>query len=287
MKKFNSNKKIIIALIVGIVVIFMITFTASRQKQGKSTNLIESIANDAVGIVDRIITAPTRLLSSGVASIDNLFNTYEENEHLKRKLDKYAALETDNQNYKSENEKLKEQLELNQGLGSYEKINANVISRSPDSWQDTLIIDRGAKDQVEVNMAVMGSKGLIGRIIEVNTASAKVELLTSADQNVNHFPVMITTEDGQEAYGLLKGYDEATQCFVISQLTTVENVKEGNQAVTSGLGGESPRGLYLGAVEKIKTSSFGLDNEVYVKPASSLYDIPVVTVVKRLAESEE
>ena len=63
------------------------------------------------------------------------------------------------------------------------------------------------KDGVEVNMAVMSQKGLIGRVIEVNAASSKIELLTSENQNSNHFPVRISGKDG-ETFGILSSYDQ-------------------------------------------------------------------------------
>ena len=40
-------------------------------------------------------------------------------------------------------------------------------------------------------------KRLIGRVIEVNAASSKIELLTSENQNSNHFPVRISGKDGE------------------------------------------------------------------------------------------
>ena len=56
------------------------------------------------------------------------------------------------------NRSVEKELELNQTLTSYEKVTANVITRSPDSWQDMLIVDKGSKDGIEANMAVMSQK---------------------------------------------------------------------------------------------------------------------------------
>ena len=70
-------------------------------------------------------------------------------------------------------------MNLNETLANYEKVTANVITRSPDTWQDLLIIDKGTNDGIEAGMAVMAQKGLVGRVIEVNATTAKVELLTS------------------------------------------------------------------------------------------------------------
>ncbi|WP_426069973.1 rod shape-determining protein MreC, partial [Escherichia coli] len=83
----------------------------------------------------------------------NLFSTYAENERLKEKIDSYDDVSQQNKNYEREIEALKKELELNQTLTSYEKVTANVITRSPDSWQDMLIVDKGSKDGIEANMA--------------------------------------------------------------------------------------------------------------------------------------
>lgn len=287
MKKFNSNKNIIIALVIAIIMIFLVTYTANQRNQSKQENIAQSVTNDVVGLVDKGLSVPLKAVQRSVRAVGNLFNTYDENDHLKRKLDDYASLKNENQTYKDENEKLKQQLELNATVSNYEHISASVISRSPDSWQDLLIIDRGTKDGIEVNMPVMGNKGLIGRVVVANTMSSKVELLSSSNQNSNHFPVMIKPTEGEMAYGLLEGYDETEKAFVVTQLTSTEQVKEGDTVSTSGLGGNSPKGLLIGTVKKSKNNSFGLDKKVYVTPASSMYEISTVTVIKRLAESGE
>ncbi len=105
-----------------------------------------------------MITAPFRWIENGANSVKNLFVTYEENERLKEKLDSFDELEQAKDNAQREIDALKEELELNATLTNYERISANVINRSPDTWQDMLIVDRGSRDGVEVNMAVMSQK---------------------------------------------------------------------------------------------------------------------------------
>ena len=176
MKKFNPNKNIIITLIIVILVVTVLSVTIARRAAGNSTNVVQSTVNDSVGFIDKVITAPFRWIENGANSVKNLFVTYEENERLKEKLDSFDELEQAKDNAQREIDALKEELELNATLTNYERISANVINRSPDTWQDMLIVDRGSRDGVEVNMAVMSQKGLIGRVIEVNAASSKIEL---------------------------------------------------------------------------------------------------------------
>ena len=283
MKKFNPNKNIIITLVIVIIVVTIISVTAAQRANEGKPNFFQSVVNDSVSFVDRAISAPVRWVENGVDSVHNLFTTYSENERLKEKIDSYDEVALKNKNYQKEIEALKKELELNQTLASYEKVTANVITRSPDTWQDMLIVDKGSKDGIEVDMAVMSQKGLIGRVIEVNNASSKIELLTSSNESSNHFPVRISSSSG-EAFGLLKNYDEKTQALVVTQLTGDTNIKEGDVVQTSGLGGNSPANLPIGTVVKTKPDSFGLDREVYVKPYAGMYDISVVTIVQRLVE---
>lgn len=285
-KKNNSSRNIIIAITVVIVIILLVTFSAMQRDNNKKSLPGQSQTNNAIAKVDYVVKAPFRMLESGVKSINNLFNTYTENEELKKQIDKSASLEAELASQKSETRKLKEQLKLNDTLTDYDVINASVINRSPDSWQDVLIIDKGTKDGIEVNMAVMGDKGLIGRVIIAESGSSKVELLTTQNQNTNHFPVMIQTKDDKSAYGLMEGYNSKTHTLIVSQLTSVDNIKKGDLVSTSGLGNNSPEGLVVGEVKEVKKNKTGLNAEVLVTPVADMYDVSSVTVIKRLAGNQ-
>lgn len=283
MKKFNSSRNIIIAVTLVIVVVLLVTFSAMQRDNNKKSLPGQSQTNNAIAQIDKIAVAPFKAIENSVKSVRNLFSTYSENEVLKKRIDKNDALESELANQKHENEKLKEQLELVDTLTDYERINATVINRSPDSWQDVLIIDKGTADGIEVNMAVMGNKGLIGRVIIAEKNSSKVELLTTQNQNTNHFPVVIATEGKEHPYGLMETYNSKTHTLVVSQLTTVKDVKEGDVVSTSGLGNSSPKGLLVGKVKEVKKSKTGLDDEVIITPISDMYDVTHVTVIKRLS----
>lgn len=285
MKKFNPNKNIIITLILVIVAVAVLSLSIARRADEKKTSMAQVVVNDTTALVDKVIYSPVRWFEKGVSSVQNLFVTYEENEALKEKIDSYDEMAQKVTDQEREIAALKEELDLNATLTNYEKITANVITRSPDTWQDTLVIDRGAKDGLAVNMAVMSQNGLIGRVIEVNAASAKVELLTSTNQTSNHFPVRISTESG-EAFGVLKGYDEKRKALVVEQLTGKTDIKKEDVVQTSGLGGNSPADLMVGTVIEAESDGFGLDRSVYVKANAEIYNVTVVTVVERTLGDE-
>ncbi|MDT2821607.1 rod shape-determining protein MreC [Enterococcus devriesei] len=286
MRKFNPNKNIIILLIVVIIVVATVSITAANRAKDSGTNFVQSAINDTVSVVDKVITAPGRWLTGGVQSVSNLVNTYQENEQLKNEVDQYDEVKQQTKNQAQEIEHLKAELELNQTLTSYQKVTANVITRSPDTWQDMLIVDKGSSDGVEGNMAVMSQKGLIGRVMEVNAHSSKIQLLTSDNKNSNHFPVKISSNKGN-SFGVLNNYNVKEQQLIASEITGDQDIKEGDVVQTSGLGGNSPADLPIGTVVKVKPDSYGLNREVYIKPYAQMYDISVVTIVQRMAGATE
>lgn len=282
MKNAKISKKIIITIIIVLLVIFLVTVTTTIRHSEKSS-AFQSWIDDSISYVDRVLSTPLRGIDAAVQSVNTMFSTFDENEQLKKKIDNYTNLEAQNAAYREENEQLRAQLQMNETLTSYDTVTASVINRSPDNWQNILIIDRGKNAGIKEGMPVMGSKGLIGRVIQANHSSSKVQLLTASTNNSSHYPVMIQNSKGS-VYGLLTSYSSKDNAYVVTQLTSKKNVKKGDRVITSGLGGQSPKGLYVGTVMKVKQDSYGLNEEVYVKPAGSLYDISVVTVVKRLAQ---
>ena len=280
MKKINPNKNIIIALIIVLIVVTVLSLTIAQRATAKKSNVVQSVINDTIAFVDKAIQAPVSWVENTVDAVQDLASTYKENQQLKAKLDSYEELSQANKNSEREIANLKEQLALNTTLSSYEKVTANVISRSPDSWQDYLVIDKGSKDGIEANMSVMAKKGLIGRVIEVNRSSSKVELLSSENQTSNHYPVRISTDSG-DLFGLLKGYDEDKNALVVEQVTGSATFAKGDVVQTSGLGGNSPADLAVGTVLEAQSDDFGLDKKLYVQPYADMYDLSVVTVIKR------
>ncbi|WP_265459964.1 rod shape-determining protein MreC [Enterococcus sp. HY326] len=288
MKKFNPNKNIIIILIIVIVVVVVISVTAASRDEDSEASFPQSVVNDVVGFADSIVTAPVNWITDGVASLQDLFSTYEENQNLKSTLDSYESVVQQNSDYEQQIADLQQQLELTNTLSDYDTVNANVISRSPDAWQDNLVIDVGSNDGIAKNMAVMSQHGIVGRVVEVSDNTSKVELLTTDNETTNHYPVKITAtgETAGISYGVLGSYDNEKNQLVISQVTGTADIAVGDLVQTSGLGGNSPANLVIGTVAEIVADSDGLTSQIYVTPSADLYNISVVTVVERAVGGE-
>ena len=282
MRKFSTSKKNIIIPIV-IIVVGIVSIIAIYQPKNSEENTVQAVVNDTIASVNKVITAPKRWLNNRTKSVSNLTSTYKENQKLKNKVHQTDDLKQQAKNQAQEIERLKAEAELNQTLTNYEKVSATVITRSPKTWQDTLIVDKGSDDGVKKNMAVMSQKGLIGRVMDVDAHSAKIRLLTSNNKSSNHFSIKISSKNG-DSLGVLNKYDEEAEQLIGSQFSREKDIKEGDVVKTSGLGGNSPADLVIGKVVKVKTDSYGMNQEAHIEPYAQMEDISFVTIIQGMVE---
>lgn len=240
--------------------------------------------NDVTAVVGRFVSTPTNAMMRFTDSINDLMNTYEENQRLKSQISSLEELEAQNEILQSENEELSALLDLQPSLVGKNVIASSVISRSPDTWLDSITIDVGSNSGIEKNMSVMTESGLVGHVTEVSATSSKVQLLITENNQMTNVAVSIQTDDGIVS-GILSDYDEKTQELILKQVPNDAQISEGNTVTTSGLGGVSPEGLIIGEVTSAKSDNFGLSQSVKVKPAADFKDIRTVLVVMTLNEN--
>lgn len=278
MKNIFTSRRLVIGVIVVIVAIGAITLGARAHNSEKEPSLPVRVISDVSGWTSNIVNAPIRAVKGGFDSIDELMNTYQENGRLTKKVDDLAQTKVQLQVLQQENRALKDQLKISNTLTDYKVVNAVVTSRSPNSWQTQLIIDKGTNAGLKKGLSVMGSGGLIGRITQVNTTNAKVELLSDNSQVSDRFAIRVQNGDGETVDGIVTSFNQSKNLIVMGQITSSVSVKKGDLVTTSGLGGVTPSGLYVGKVEKVGSDNYGLSKKIYIKPATDFNNIPVVSV---------
>ena len=280
MNPIFSNKKLI-GWVIGIItalalIMYSITYGSNIVTQG---------VNDVTNILGRLVSYPANSINDFIDSVSDLSNTYQENQSLKQKIDTIHELEVQLSELKRDNQKMKETLKLQDTLNDYTLVNATVIARNPDTWRDVITINKGSNDGIQPQMSVMSDNGLVGKVMDVNPTSARVALLSNADNTLVRVAAMIQNEK-EPIYGTITGYDDKTNMLVMSQIQATQDIKVGDKVVPSGLGGISPNSLYIGTVEEVAMDRFGLYKEVKIRPAADTNDVRYVTVVIRTSESE-
>lgn len=281
LRRFFENKKLIVLLVSVITSFSMIAYSIFSQSQMPKPILW---VNDVTAVVGRFVSTPTNAMIRFTDSINDLMNTYEDNQQLKSQISSLEELEAQNKILQSENEELSDLLSLQPSLVGKSVIASSVISRSPDTWLDSIIIDVGSDNGILEGMSVMTDSGLVGHVTEVSATSSKVQLLITENNQMTNVAVSIQVDDGILA-GILSDYDERSQELILEQVPADEEIKKGATVTTSGLGGVSPEGLIIGEVTSVESDSFGLSQSVRVKPAADFKDIRSVLVVMSLNEN--
>lgn len=276
--KFFSSRRLVYFIIAMIVTIALLTGSVLVRNRRTTPPAIQQFGNDVAGIFARVIDWPVSQAHQGYDSISQLLSTYQENTQLRTKVDNLAQEQVRAQVLENENKVLKNQLKLKSTLTDYSLVNATVISRTPSSWLSQLVINVGANAGIKKNMSVVAGKGLIGRISEVNQTTSKVELLSDDSESANRFAIQITNSAGKSVYGIVTDFDRNSNRIIMGEVTSKIKLKKGDKVITSGLGGITPKGLYVGKVERISNSSNGLSKSVIIEPATDFGNIPVVSV---------
>lgn len=278
MKNIFTSRRLVVTVIVAIVTIGVITLSSRARSSQKEPALPTRVVSDVSGWVSGVVSSPVKALSSSYAAITDLLNTYNENEKLTTKIDDLAQSKVQLQTLQAENRALKDQLKIDGTLSDYKVVNAVVISRSPSNWQSQLIINKGTNAGLKKGLSVMGSGGLIGRITQVNTTNAKVELLSDDSQVADRFAIRVTNSNSEVIDGIVTSFNQSKNLIVMGQITSDVDVKKGDLVTTSGLGGVTPAGLYVGKVASVGKDNYGLSKKIYIKPATDFNNVPVVSV---------
>ncbi|AMV61251.1 Rod shape-determining protein MreC [Pediococcus damnosus] len=279
MQKFFSNRKLVIAVICVIIAVGLVTLSVTTRKKS-TTPIVQKVGNDAVALVDRVVAYPMNAISNTSRSLNSIINTYQENERLKGKVDQLEAVRSRDQALEQENKQLKQQVSLKKTMTDYKLVTATVISRAPSSWQNIVVINKGTLSGIKKNQSVIAGEGLIGRVIEASYSTSKVELISDSSDSANRFAIQVQDETGSSVNGIVTSFDRGTNEIVMGQVTSKAKIKRGSLVTTSGLGGVTPKGLYVGKVVDTKKNSSGLATEVYIKPAADMSSINVVSVAE-------
>ncbi|WP_243386169.1 rod shape-determining protein MreC [Bacillus kexueae] len=278
MPQFLLNKRLILLLVSIILLVALIGFSF---KKDRNLSWPEEFIQDTIGLVQSVFHRPAQYVAGFFENVNNLLDTYEENEILRSQLNSYMQLEERIQQLQLENEKLKEELDIQneQDLSDYEVIRGTVYVRNPDQWNELIKINKGTIHGVEKDMAVMTAKGLIGKVKSTSQFTSTVQLLSMPNRE-NRISALISTENGA-VFGLIEGYDDELKALEMKIIETDREIKEGDGVTTSGLGGIFPEGLPIGEVLKVEPDAYGLSKIAFIQPAADFYDIEHVMFIKR------
>ncbi len=282
LKKKNLEKKYIVLILIIIIMLILGILSYSLKKKEK-LNTFETILKDGIVSIENVIFYPFRSLVNSVNDFKLLKDVKKENDILKKEIDKHESIIAENTELKRQLDALKQELNINYTLTDYDYVNTTVTSRNINYWYNTITINKGSKDGIKVEMPVINSNGLLGKVINTTNYTSTVRLITTSDTN-NKISVSIIS-DNEKLNGVINGYNFDTKTLLVEGISNTKTVRIGDFVYTSGLGGVFPSGILVGTVESITTDSYDLSKIINVKLSANFDDINFVSVLKRKSEN--
>jgi rod shape-determining protein MreC len=212
----------------------------------------------------------------GVGKVRGVWNHYfalqstsRENEALRIENDALKLTISQLQTKASEAERLAALLSFRQTHEAVPMVGARVIAASAGTASRTIEIDRGERDGIRRNMAVITPDGAVGKVIEVYRDASQVLLLTDKDGGAG---AMLIASRIQGPVG-----GTGDPMLMMKYVATEEDVKVGEKIVTSGMDKIFPRDIPVGTVIEVKVGN--PFKQIRVQPAAKLDRLETVIVL--------
>src|SRR5271163_3769581 len=154
---------------------------------------------------------------------------------------------------------------------------AQVIGSSGSEQSRSVYIDKGERDGIKPDMAVITADGVVGKVLRVYRSTAQVLLIDDQTSGVG------ALLDKTRLQGILRGTPSGE--VVLEKVMSDETVPAGEQVLTSGGDGIFPKGLLVGRVTKVTPGS-ELFLNIQVRPAADLSKLEEVLVVTKIDERQ-
>jgi rod shape-determining protein MreC len=267
-------KNLIVLAVILFAQIIALAVQVRRPTQGGDTRLLRLWAISAVTPVEKAV----------VHSQQWVYNTWKTYAYLRGVRRENRQLRAEIERMKVEDARFAEDARMArriQALLAFKEqyvdttVAAQVIGTSGSEQSRILYIDKGSKDGIKPDMAVITPTGIVGKIVQVFPDSSQV--LPINDQ----FSGVGAALKSSRLQGILKGSPNGatTLQYVMSD----EKVEPGEEVITSGGDRIFPKGLPVGKVVSVEPGK-DLFLNIRVVPAARLDQVEEVLVVTKITE---
>jgi rod shape-determining protein MreC len=267
--KFLRNILIIVAII------FLFACINATNNSRKNVTIIEKFISSTFNFPQNAYRYFRNWITGNEAFFSDIDRLKKENEELKKKNEELENKMMDYEVVYSENKVLKEHSGIVDTYPEYKVVAADVISDSISNWQDIYTINKGSKDNVNANMAVITKEGLVGYISSVTENTAKVVSVLDAGNSVS---ARITrSRDAVLCKGSI-ALKEKNQ-LKLTYIPIGAEILVGDKIETSGMGSVYPKGIAVGTVKEVVIKKNPIENEAVIEPAVDFNRLETVAVI--------
>ena len=270
MDRFFRNRPLVITVILVIIIFVLLIATANMQDVSGG----QTVAGGVFVPVQRFFYQMTDNVSSFFQKTFNTTDLAKENRNLEEQLASLKSELADYDELQKENQRLSELLEYKQTQTSYQFKVAGIVAKDPGIWFESFTVNVGSNDGVAVDMPVVTSDGVVGRIEEVGLNWSKV--MTVIDGRSGISSIIERTRD----FGSVRGRMESVPSDPLLDMDFLPidtDIQVGDNVLTSGIGGIYPKGLTIGQV--VEVGEQGNQKKVVVKSAVNFRNLEEVMVM--------
>jgi rod shape-determining protein MreC len=239
-----------------------------------------------VSVLEQLLLAGVAPFQNGLAgvmdSVGGVFHSYvdlrnvrKENRKLHDELDRLQFQLQARVHEADQADRLRALLDLHEAL-PLRSVAAEVIAGDGFPWASSIIVDKGSRDGVRLNMAALSPAGIVGRVIGVGPGAARVQLIVDRDSGVG------VQVERNRTLGVLDGAVRDGQPAPLELpmrfVPALSDVQVGDMVVTSGLDQIYPKGYTVGRVTHVSEGD-GLVKDVLVAPAVAFDKLDEVVLV--------
>jgi len=199
----------------------------------------------------------------------------QRNKELRDLVDKLMIENVHLKEVEAENERLRKLLNFARAHPAYDfmaaGVRGRVIGYDPSNLLRYLIIGLDSNHGIEKGMPVVTERGLVGRVIEVGPNWAKVMLIIDPSSSVN------AIIQSSRAMGVVEG--RVGRGLMMKYIPQGEVVNVDDIVLTSGLGGNFPKGLIIGQVTAVQKSDVEMFQRAYIRPTVDFNGLEMVLVI--------
>lgn len=206
----------------------------------------------------------------------------------------YFSLKSENEILLEENTRLRNQLELKNiavlnkdsvivdstlYFQKYTFLNANIIKNSYANAFNFLTINKGKKQGINREMAVVNSKGIIGITDNSTSNYTRVQSILNKNSSIN------ARLKNERYFGSLKWNGENYNVVQLTDIPRQAPIKVGDTIETGGRSAIFPEGILIGSVIKVNNTNT-VNNSIDVKLFNDMSNLGPVYVIKNLHKLE-
>jgi len=263
-------------VLLATVVLAQVLLLAVQIKRGDQVRLIRVWAVSVITPAQRAVSWSISKVQSGWRNYIGLRGSAQENASLREELARLKLRNAELESRAAEADRFAALLGFRGSHPDVPMIAARVIGAAAASVSKTIYINRGEADGLRRNMGVITPEGVVGKIIDVYSDTAQVQLLTDKESGVG---ALLASSRTQSPVG---GIGEPM--LLMKYITNDEKVPIGERVMTSGLDRIFPKDLPVGTVASTKPGN--PFQEIRIRPAARLDQLEEVIVLLSRQELE-